>query len=85
MPDNTAIIDTLAWIKSRLGEYEQALALFRTALVKDFNNAEIKYHLAVTLRGLNRDVEAKKYLIEAVESTSAFAEKSEAKALLKTW
>jgi len=85
LPDNIAIIDTLAWIKSQLGEYDQALALFRKALVKDFNNAEIKYHLAVTLSGLNRDVEAKKYLIEAVESNDAFAEKKQAKALLKSW
>ncbi len=85
LPDNIAIIDTLAWIKSQLGEYDQALALFRKALVKDFNNAEIKYHLAVTLSGLNRDVEARKYLIEAVESNDAFAEKKQAKALLKSW
>ncbi len=85
LPDNIAIIDTFAWIQSQLGEYEQALALFRKALVKDFNNAEIKYHLAVTLNGLNRHIEAKKYLIEAVESSDDFAEKKQAKALLKSW
>jgi len=85
LPDNIAIIDTLAWIKSQLGEYDQALALFRAALIKDFNNAEIKYHLAVTLQGLNRHVEAKKYLIEAVESPNDFSEKNQAKVLLATW
>ena len=85
LPDNVAIIDTLAWIKSRLGEYQQAIALFRVALTKDFDNAEVKYHTAVTLNALSRKVEAKKYLIEAVDSEQNFPEKSDAKALLKAW
>ncbi|MCP4985356.1 MAG: PEP-CTERM system TPR-repeat protein PrsT [Colwellia sp.] len=85
LPENVAIIDTLAWIKSRLGEYQQAIALFRIALTKDFDNAEVKYHTAVTLNALSRKVEAKKYLIEAVDSEQDFPEKYAAKALLKQW
>ena len=85
LPDNVAIIDTLAWIKSRLGEHQQAIALFRIALTKDFDNAEVKYHTAVTLNALSRKVEAKKYLIEAVDSEQDFPEKSAAAALLKAW
>jgi len=71
----------LAWIESRLGNHETALALFREALVKDFDNAEIKYHLAVTLVALKRQSEAKKYLLEALESGQTFNEKVSAKTL----
>jgi len=85
LPNNVAIIDTLGWIKSRIGEHEQALALFRKALTKDFDNAEVKYHIAVTLYALSRKVEAKKYLIEAVDSEQDFPEKSAAKLLFKNW
>lgn len=85
LPENVAIIDTLAWIKSRLGEHQQAIALFRVALTKDFDNAEVKYHTAVTLYALSRKVEAKKYLIEAVDSEQEFPEKSAAAQLLKSW
>jgi len=85
LPENVAIIDTLAWIKSRLGEHKKAIALFRLALTKDFDNAEIKYHTAVTLLALSRKIEAKKYLIEAIDSKQIFPEKEAAKTLLKEW
>ena len=85
LPENVVIIDTLAWIKSRLGQHKQAIALFRLALTKDFDNAEVKYHTAVTLYALSRKVEAKKYLIEAIDSEQNFPEKKTANSLLKTW
>lgn len=85
LPENVAIIDTLAWIKSRIGEHKQAIALFRLALTKDFDNAEVKYHIAVTLYALSRKVEAKKYLIEAIDSEQTFSEKEAAIALLNKW
>ena len=83
--DNVAIIDTYAWIESRLGNYEKALPLFRYALTKDYGNAAIKYHLAVTLDKLNRRAEAKGYLLESVDSHQHFHEKEQAKSLLATW
>jgi Flp pilus assembly protein TadD len=85
LKDNVAIIDTYAWIESRLGNHLEALALFRYALTKDYDNAEIKYHLAVTLHKLARYVEAKNYLIEAIASSQVFDEKKQAKSLLATW
>ncbi len=85
LKENVAIIDTYAWIESRLGNHLEALALFRYALTKDYDNAAIKYHLAITLHKLGRLVEAKNYLTEAVASKQDFDEKSEAKALLTTW
>ena len=85
LPENVAIIDTFAWIKSQMGEYKKAIALFRIALTKDFDNAEAKYHIAVTLFALSREVEAKRYLIEAIDSEQVFPEKQAARRLLKTW
>jgi len=85
LPENVVIIDTFAWIKSQLGAHKQAIALFRLALIKDFDNAEVKYHIAVTLFALSRKVEAKKYLIEAIDSEQTFPEKEAASALLKKW
>jgi putative PEP-CTERM system TPR-repeat lipoprotein len=85
LPDNVAIIDTLAWIKSQMGEHKKAIALFRIALTKDFDNAEVKYHIAVTLFALSREVEAKRYLIESIDSEQEFPEKQAARELLKTW
>ena len=83
--DNTAIMDTLAWIESRMGNHEKALGLFRNALTQDYDNAEIKYHLAVTLKALGREGEAKNYLIEAIDSNQKFSDKEKAKELLNTW
>ncbi|TYK66557.1 XrtA/PEP-CTERM system TPR-repeat protein PrsT [Colwellia echini] len=85
LPENVTIIDTLAWIKSRMGERDQAIALFRVALTKDYDNAEIKYHIAATLYALDRKTEAKKYLTEAVDSQQQYPEKPEAIALLTSW
>ncbi len=85
LKDNVAIIDTYAWIESRLGNHEKALPLFRHALTKDYDNAAIKYHLAVTLDKLGRTAEAKNFLIEAVDSDQMFSDKEQAKSLLATW
>ena len=82
LKSNVAIIDTLAWIESRLGNHDRALALFRKALAKDYENAEVKYHLAVTLYALSRDGEAYDFLLASVNSGQTFAEKSAAKLLL---
>lgn len=82
---NVAIIDTLAWIECRLGNHKRALALFRKALAKDYDNAEVKYHIAITLDALNRKKEAKDFLMQAVASTQNFPEKSSAASLLLTW
>ena len=85
LKDNVAIIDTYAWIESRSGNHLEALALFRYALTKDYDNAEIKYHLAVTLDKLGRTAEAKGHLIEAINSTQIFEGKEQAKLLLEAW
>ena len=80
---NVNVIDTLAWILVSKGQRGEALPLFRQALVLDFKNPEVKYHLAVALDMENRRNEAKKHLIEAVQSEIDFSEKAQAKACSK--
>lgn len=84
LPNNNAIIDTLAWTYSLNGAYQQALPLYRQALSKDSGNAELKYHLAYTLVKLQRVEEAKKLLSESVLSGQSFKELEDAKLLLET-
>jgi tetratricopeptide (TPR) repeat protein len=82
MPNNVAIMDTMAWAFTKANQPEKALNLFRNALAIESDNAEIKYHLAVNLIMLKRENEAIRYLKEAVESTQGFSEIEQAKQLL---
>lgn len=85
LPQNVSVIDTKAWIEFHRGNYTEALALLRKASTLEYENAEIKYHLAATLAMLDRKKEARKYLKAAVLSQQQFPEKSQARALLATW
>lgn len=82
---NVSIIDTYAWIQAQTGQRDEAITLFRKALVLDFKNAEVKYHLALTLKQVNRDREAYKLLSESVKSEQVFNDKSKARQMLEEW
>lgn len=76
-------LDTLGWIYYQTKKYNIALPLFRKALAINSSNPEIKYHLALTLKALNRDKEAIQLMLDVVNSNHE--KKSEADALLKKW
>lgn len=76
-------LDTLGWIYYQTKKYDIALPLFRKALAINSYNPEIKYHLALTLKALNRDKEAIQLMLDVVNSNHE--KKSEADALLKKW
>lgn len=84
-PKNPLIIDTIAWIKTKQNKRAEAITLFREALVLDFDNAEIKYHLAVTLKAEKRHREAYKLISESVKAEQDFTDKETAKQLLEQW
>ncbi|PCI47598.1 MAG: PEP-CTERM system TPR-repeat protein PrsT [Alphaproteobacteria bacterium] len=85
MPDNANILDTLAWIKSRRGNPEDALPLLRKALILRYSDPEIKYHLAMTLDKLGRRGEARRMLAESTRSKATFPEKDAARETLRQW
>jgi putative PEP-CTERM system TPR-repeat lipoprotein len=78
-------LDTLGWIYYHTQEFDKALPLFRQALALDYSKIEIKYHLALTLKALNREKEAFNTLLEVVNSKRDFPEKNEAHQWLKLW
>jgi putative PEP-CTERM system TPR-repeat lipoprotein len=78
-------LDTLGWIYYLTQEFDKALPLFRKALALDFSKIEIKYHLALTLKALNREKEAFNTMLEVVNSKRDFSDKLEAKKVLDSW
>ncbi|WP_426369141.1 XrtA/PEP-CTERM system TPR-repeat protein PrsT [Pseudocolwellia sp. HL-MZ7] len=82
---NVHIIDTKAWLAFHNEQYKQALDLLRQANTLDYEDAEIKYHLALTLDKLGKRAEAKIYLENTVNSKQPFRDKELARTLLATW
>jgi len=78
-------LDTLGWIYYKTQEFGKALPLFRQALALDSSKLEIKYHLALTLKALDREKEAFNTLVEVVNSKRYFSEKNLAQKLLNVW
>jgi len=78
-------LDTLGWIYYQTEEFDKALPLFRKALALDFSKIEIKYHLALTLKALDREKEAFNTMLEVVNSKRDFSDKLEAKKVLDSW
>lgn len=83
--DQSDSLDTLGWVYYLTKEYDKALPLFRQALAIDFSKMEIKYHLALTLKALNRDKEAFNSLREVVNNKRDFEGKDNAISLLAEW
>ncbi|WP_321395408.1 XrtA/PEP-CTERM system TPR-repeat protein PrsT [Emcibacter sp.] len=84
-PESVNILDTLAWIETRDGNPETALPLLRKALVLNYSDPEIKYHLAVTLDKLGRRSEARKVLAEALQSDTVFDGRQDARKIFDSW
>ncbi len=78
-------LDTLGWIYYQTEEFDKALPLFRKALALDYSKIEIKYHLALTLKALDREKEAFNTMLEVVNSKRDFSDKLEAKKVLDSW
>jgi Flp pilus assembly protein TadD len=82
-PDVPQINDTLGWILVENGEAEAALPYLREAVARQSDDPSLRYHLAVALHRLGRDVESAQELQIAVQQYDVdFAERSEAESLL---
>jgi len=77
-PENPAIIDSMGWLKYRLGQYDEAEKLLRKALKLSGNDPEIYLHLIQTLKARGHGREAAALLKQA---RSTFPQHDKLKAL----
>ncbi len=75
-------LDTLAWVRLKMGHPEDALRIMRQAIVKAPDLPILNYHLGAALYQSGRNVEAKVYLAKALRSTEQFQGRREAQQLL---
>jgi tetratricopeptide (TPR) repeat protein len=75
-------LDTLAWVRLKMGHLEDAVRIMRQAIVKAPDLPILNYHLGAALYQSGRNVEAKVYLAKALKSTEQFQGRREAQQLL---
>jgi tetratricopeptide (TPR) repeat protein len=68
MPEDPAIIDSLGWVQYRLGNYDEAVRLLRTALSR-FDDPEIAAHLGEVLWVSGNQQEARGIWKEALKKS----------------
>ena len=84
--DSPEILDTLGWIKSKNGDYQEALTLLRQAFAKRSSDLYIRYHLAYTLFKLDRLSEANRelnYVLSANDNSFDMQKARELKAQIE--
>lgn len=79
-PEDAAVNDTLGWALLNIGKPDQALLYLREARLRDSQNGEIRYHLALALHQLGKREEARREL-EAALAGPGFAGMDAARAL----
>jgi putative PEP-CTERM system TPR-repeat lipoprotein len=78
---NHAVLDTVGWILTRQKKYDIALPYLRRAYAINSRDAEVRYHIAVALVGLDRKKEAQSELSAALARSGDFSGRREAEAL----
>ena len=82
-PDRPEIIDTLAWVQYRKGNYTGALRLLKDLEEKGNLSPVISYHLGCIYYRLGREKEALIYLYKALSQKEQFVGRKEAQHLFK--
>jgi tetratricopeptide (TPR) repeat protein len=75
-------LDTLGWVRLKMGHSEEALRIMRQAITKAPDLPTLNYHLGAALYRSGKNAEAKVYLAKAVRSTEQFPGRREAQQLL---
>jgi predicted Zn-dependent protease len=75
-------LDTVGWVRLKMGHLEDALRIMRQAIAKAPDLPTLNYHLGAALYQSGRNVEAKVYLAKALKSTEQFQGRREAQQLL---
>ncbi|BCA53547.1 hypothetical protein W02_06870 [Nitrospira sp. KM1] len=77
-----AFLDTLGWVRFKMGQQEEALRLIKDAATKLPRAAAINYHLGMAYYRSGRTAEARGYLSKAVQSPDSFYGRKEAEDVL---
>jgi tetratricopeptide (TPR) repeat protein len=75
-------LDTLGWVRLKMGQPDQALRLLKQAIAKAPDLPTLNYHLGSALYQSGQRIEAKMYLSKALKSTETFQGRREAEQLL---
>lgn len=75
-------IDTLAWVRFKMGQQEEAIRLMKYAVAKSPNMSVLNYHLGIAFFQSGNRADARTYLSKALKSPEAFEGRSEAEQAL---
>ena len=75
-------LDTLGWVRLKMGHPDQALRLLKQAVAKAPDMPTLNYHLGLAFFQSGQKAEAKTYLTKALKSTEQFHERQKAEQLL---
>ena len=75
-------LDTLGWVRFKMGHADHALRLLKQAVVKAPDLPSLNYHLGFALFQSGQKAEAKPYLSKALKSADSFQGRREAEELL---
>ena len=75
-------IDTLGWVRFKMGQQEEAIRLMKQAVSKSPEMSVLNYHLGMALFQSGQRVEARTYLSKALKSSDPFEGRREAEQAL---
>ncbi len=75
-------LDTLGWVRFKMGQQEEALRLMKDAVAKSPEVPTLNYHLGMAFYQSGKTVEARNYLSKALKSAETFQGRQEAEQIL---
>ncbi|MBH0200380.1 MAG: tetratricopeptide repeat protein [Nitrospira sp.] len=75
-------IDTLGWVRFKMGQHEEAIRLMKHAVAKSPEMSVLNYHLGIAFLQSGKRAEARTYLSRALKSADQFEGRREAEQLL---
>lgn len=75
-------LDTLGWVRLKMGQQEDAIRLMKDAVSKSPELPTLNYHLGMAFYQSGKRAEARAYLSKALKSAEAFQGRQEAEQIL---
>ena len=75
-------IDTLGWVRFKMGQQEEAIRLMKSAITKSPELSILNYHLGIAFFHSGKRVEARTYLSRALKSPDQFEGRRQAEQVL---